>query len=51
MGVLLKRPVIPGLIFLYGWELLANLPGRPNRRVKPSVADITISESSARHCS
>ncbi len=27
MGVLLKRPVIPGLLFLYGWELLANLPG------------------------
>jgi ABC-type transport system involved in multi-copper enzyme maturation permease subunit len=27
MGVLLKRPVIPGLVFLYGWELLANLPG------------------------
>jgi ABC-2 type transport system permease protein len=26
-GVLLKRPVIPGLMFLYGWELLANLPG------------------------
>jgi len=27
MGVLLKRPVIPGLLFLFGWELLANLPG------------------------
>jgi ABC-2 type transport system permease protein len=27
MGVLLKRPVIPGLMFLYGWELMANLPG------------------------
>jgi ABC-2 type transport system permease protein len=26
-GVLLKRPVIPGLVFLYGWELLANVPG------------------------
>jgi ABC-2 type transport system permease protein len=26
-GVVLKRPVIPGLMFLYGWELLANLPG------------------------
>ncbi len=26
-GVLLKRPVVPGLMFLYGWELLANLPG------------------------
>lgn len=27
VGVVLKRPVIPGLMFLYGWELLANLPG------------------------
>ena len=27
LGVLLKRPVIPGLLFLYGWELLANVPG------------------------
>lgn len=28
LGVLLKRPVIPGLVFLYPWELLlANLPG------------------------
>jgi hypothetical protein len=27
LGVVLKRPVIPGLMFLYGWELLANLPG------------------------
>ncbi len=27
LGVFLKRPVIPGLLFLYGWELLANLPG------------------------
>jgi len=27
LGVLLKRPVIPGLLFLYLWELLANLPG------------------------
>jgi ABC-type transport system involved in multi-copper enzyme maturation permease subunit len=27
LGVLLKRPVIPGLVFLYGWELLANVPG------------------------
>jgi ABC-type transport system involved in multi-copper enzyme maturation permease subunit len=26
-GVLLRRPVIPGLLFLYGWELVANLPG------------------------
>ena len=25
--MLLKRPVIPGLLFLYGWELLANVPG------------------------
>jgi ABC-type transport system involved in multi-copper enzyme maturation permease subunit len=27
LGVLLKRPVIPGLLFLFVWELLANLPG------------------------
>lgn len=27
LGVLLRRPLIPGLVFLYGWELLANLPG------------------------
>ncbi|HSD28598.1 MAG TPA: ABC transporter permease subunit [Vicinamibacteria bacterium] len=27
LGVLLKRPVIAGLLFLYGWELMANLPG------------------------
>jgi ABC-type transport system involved in multi-copper enzyme maturation permease subunit len=27
LGVLLKRPVVPGLAFLYGWELMANLPG------------------------
>jgi ABC-2 type transport system permease protein len=27
MGVLLRRPVIPGLLFLFVWELLANLPG------------------------
>jgi ABC-2 type transport system permease protein len=27
LGVLLKRPVIPGLLFLFGWELVANLPG------------------------
>lgn len=27
LGVVLKRPLIPGLLFLYGWELLANLPG------------------------
>jgi len=27
LGVLLRRPLIPGLLFLYGWELVANLPG------------------------
>jgi ABC-type transport system involved in multi-copper enzyme maturation permease subunit len=27
LGVLLKRPVITALGILYGWELLANLPG------------------------
>ena len=27
LGVLLRRPVIPGLLFLFGWELMANLPG------------------------
>jgi ABC-type transport system involved in multi-copper enzyme maturation permease subunit len=27
MGVLFKRPLIPGLTFLFGWESLANLPG------------------------
>jgi ABC-type transport system involved in multi-copper enzyme maturation permease subunit len=27
LGVLLKRPVIPGLLFLFVWELIANLPG------------------------
>jgi ABC-2 type transport system permease protein len=27
LGVLVKRPVIPGLLFLYAWELLSNLPG------------------------
>jgi ABC-type transport system involved in multi-copper enzyme maturation permease subunit len=27
LGVLLRRPVIPGLLFLFGWELLALLPG------------------------
>ncbi len=26
-GVLLRRPLILGLLFLFGWELLANLPG------------------------
>ncbi len=27
LGVLLRRPVIPGLLFLFVWELTANLPG------------------------
>lgn len=27
LGVLLRRPVIPGLLFLFVWEMLANLPG------------------------
>jgi ABC-type transport system involved in multi-copper enzyme maturation permease subunit len=27
LGVLLRRPVIPGLLFLFVWELAANLPG------------------------
>jgi ABC-2 type transport system permease protein len=27
LGVALKRPMIPGLLFLFGWELVANLPG------------------------
>ncbi|HKC11204.1 MAG TPA: ABC transporter permease [Vicinamibacteria bacterium] len=27
LGVLLRRPVIPGLLFLFAWELIANLPG------------------------
>ncbi|HEY7412371.1 MAG TPA: ABC transporter permease [Vicinamibacteria bacterium] len=27
MGVLMRRPLIPGLLFLYVWESLANLPG------------------------
>ncbi|HET7293083.1 MAG TPA: ABC transporter permease [Vicinamibacteria bacterium] len=27
MGVVLRRPVIPGLLFLFVWEMLANLPG------------------------
>jgi ABC-2 type transport system permease protein len=26
-GVVLKRPMIPGLLFLFVWELVANLPG------------------------
>jgi ABC-type transport system involved in multi-copper enzyme maturation permease subunit len=27
LGVLLRRPVIPGLLFLFVWELIAKLPG------------------------
>jgi len=27
LGVLLRRPVIPGLLFLFVWEMIANLPG------------------------
>jgi ABC-type transport system involved in multi-copper enzyme maturation permease subunit len=27
LGVLLRRPLLPGLLFLLAWELLANLPG------------------------
>jgi ABC-2 type transport system permease protein len=27
LGVLTRRPVIPGLLFLFVWELAANLPG------------------------
>jgi len=27
MGVLMRRPVIPGLLFLFVWELVANAPG------------------------
>jgi ABC-2 type transport system permease protein len=27
LGVLLRRPVIPGLLFLFVWELIVNLPG------------------------
>jgi ABC-2 type transport system permease protein len=26
-GVVFRRPVIPGLLFIFGWELVANLPG------------------------
>jgi ABC-type transport system involved in multi-copper enzyme maturation permease subunit len=26
-GVLLRRPLLPGLLFLFAWELMANLPG------------------------
>jgi ABC-2 type transport system permease protein len=27
LGTLLRRPVVPGLVFLFVWESLANLPG------------------------
>jgi ABC-2 type transport system permease protein len=27
LGVVLRRPIIPGLLFLFVWELTANLPG------------------------
>ena len=27
MGVMMRRPLIPGLLFLFVWELAANLPG------------------------
>jgi ABC-type transport system involved in multi-copper enzyme maturation permease subunit len=27
LGVLVRRPVIPGLLFLYGWELVVFVPG------------------------
>jgi ABC-type transport system involved in multi-copper enzyme maturation permease subunit len=27
LGVLLRRPVIPGLLFIFAWELVANFPG------------------------
>jgi ABC-type transport system involved in multi-copper enzyme maturation permease subunit len=27
LGVLVRRPVIPGLLFLYGWELVVFIPG------------------------
>jgi ABC-type transport system involved in multi-copper enzyme maturation permease subunit len=27
LGVLLRRPMIPGLLFLFVWEMIANLPG------------------------
>lgn len=27
LGVLMKRPLIPGLLFLFVWEMIANLPG------------------------
>jgi ABC-type transport system involved in multi-copper enzyme maturation permease subunit len=28
LGVVLRRPLIPGLLFLYGWELVVYLPGK-----------------------
>jgi len=31
LGVLLRRPMIPGLLFLFGWELLVYLPGHVPR--------------------
>lgn len=31
MGVVLRRPMIPGLLFLFGWELLVYLPGHVPR--------------------
>jgi ABC-2 type transport system permease protein len=27
LGVVVRRPLIPGLLFIYGWEQLASLPG------------------------
>jgi len=27
LGVLLRRPLVPGLLFIFAWELLARLPG------------------------
>jgi len=27
LGVLLRRPMIPGLLFIFIWEMIANLPG------------------------
>jgi ABC-type transport system involved in multi-copper enzyme maturation permease subunit len=27
LGVVLRRPVVPGLLFLFAWEWVANLPG------------------------
>jgi ABC-type transport system involved in multi-copper enzyme maturation permease subunit len=28
LGVVLRRPLVPGLLFLYGWELVVYLPGK-----------------------